>query len=147
MSLTPIFPQFSRACGEFIRPKGFPRPFAALDWCPRCGQPDWAHQAGASDRMRRIDGLDSQDMTTALAYLAEYSPAALDTILDAIGPASPALQEEADEEPYCSACGAPLGIFAADGPYYRHYREMNGDLQRYSVDHPTAIGWRQTTKP
>ena len=145
MSLTPIFPQFARACGEFVKPQGFPRPFAALDWCPRCGQPDWAHQADAPARLRRLDTLDPGDMADALTYLAEYSPGALDFILDVIGPADRMLEGGAEDEPFCKACNAPLGMFAADGPYYRHYRETkDGDAQRYSVDHPTDIAWRQS---
>jgi hypothetical protein len=136
--------QFAAACGEFVRPQGFPRPFAALDWCPHCGQPDWAHQADGPDRLLRLDGLDSGDMTCALAYLAEYSPATFDTILDALGPADRIPGDEASEEPYCATCGAPLGIFLADGPFYRHYRDDEDDCQRYSVDHPTVIGWRAT---
>jgi hypothetical protein len=75
VSLTPILPHFA-ACGEFVRPTGFPRPFAALDWCKRCGQPDWAHQADGPDRLLRLDALDHDDMTHALTYLAEYSPGA-----------------------------------------------------------------------
>jgi hypothetical protein len=86
-------------------------------------------------------------MTYALAYLAGYSPAAFDTILDALGPSDHAPDEDTDEVPYCVTCGAPLGIFMADGPYYRHYREGDDDDQRYSVDHFTIIGWRPATRP
>jgi hypothetical protein len=148
MSMRPIFPQFAAACRRFEGPRGFPRPFAALDWCPRCGQPDWAHQADAPDRLRRLDALDPGDMSDALAYLAEYSPGALDIILDVIGPADRAPDSEGDDEPFCVTCGAPLAMFAADGLHYRHYRDTeDGDAQRYSVNHPTVIGWRQPTKP
>jgi hypothetical protein len=39
-------------------------------------------------------------------------------------------------------------MLAADGPYYRHYRETaDGDAFRYSVDHRTVIGWRRPTGP
>jgi hypothetical protein len=147
VSTQPIFPQFAAACGKYEKPRGFPRPFAALDWCLTCGQPDWAHQAGGPDRLLRLDSLDRDDMTCALAFLAELSPAAFDTILDALGPADSAPDDEADEVPYCATCGALLAIFMADGPYYRHYREANDDYQRYSVDHTTVIGWRQATRP
>ena len=148
MSLQPILPEFTAACAEFIRAKGSPRPFAALDWCQRCGQPDWAHQAGAADRLCRLSTMNPDDMSYALAYLAEYSPGAFDAILDAIGPTGRLMDSEADEEPYCASCDAPLGIFLADGPYYRHYRDaQDGDRQRYSVDHPTLIDWRQTARP
>lgn len=146
MSLRPIFPQFAAACVEFVRPHGFPRPFAALDWCRRCGQPDWAHQVGSADRMARLSSLDADDMSCALEYLAEYSPAALDAILDTIGAAFPVAEEEASEEPFCTSCGAPLAIFLVDGIRYRHCRETSdGDLERYDAGHPTVIGWRQAT--
>jgi hypothetical protein len=142
--LKPILPQFAEACAEFVRMAGSPRPFAALDWCQRCGQPDWAHQAGGADRMCRIASMNPEDMSYALAYLAEYSPGAFDDILDAIGPTGRVPDSDADEEPYCASCGATLAIFMDDGPCYRHYRDTDdGDAQRYSVDHPTTIGWRQ----
>lgn len=148
MSLQPIFPQFAAACDEFTGMKGFPRPFAALDWCMRCGQPDWAHQAGGADRMCQLGSMNPEDMSYALAYLAEYSPGAFDAILEAIGPIGSVPDSEADEEPFCVACGALLGIFMADGPYYRHYSDTaDGDARRYSVDHPTIIGWRQRSAP
>ena len=149
MSLKPILPQFAASCAVFVRMTGFPRPFAALDWCVRCGQPDWAHQAGGTDRMYCLASMNPVDMSCALAYLAEYSPGAFDAVLDAIGPIDCLPDSEADdEEPYCVSCGAPLGIFLLDGPYYRHYRDtQDGDRQRYTVDHPTVIGWRQTTRP
>ena len=148
MSLKPILPQFAAACAEFVRMKGSPRPFAALDWCQRCGQPDWAHQSGGPDRMCRLASMNPEDMSYALAYLAEYSPSGFDAVLDAIGPTGRLPDSDADEEPYCASCAAPLGIFLADGPYYRHYRDtQDGDRERYSVDHPTVIGWRQTTGP
>jgi hypothetical protein len=90
--------------------------------------------------------LDPEDMTFALTFLAEYSPATFDTILDALGPADRTPDD--DEEPFCATCGAALGIFMADGPYYRHYRDAkDGDHLRYSVDHPTIIAWRQATRP
>jgi hypothetical protein len=148
VSLNPIFPQFAAACRHFERPRGFPRPFAALDWCPRCGEPDWAHQADGPGLIRQLDDLDPDDMADALAYLAEYSPGALDVILDVIGPVGRVPDGEAYEEPFCVTCKAPLAMFAADGPYYRHYREAeDGDAHRYSVDHPTVIGWRRPTGP
>ena len=145
MSVRPIFPQFAAACGEYICPRGFPRPFAALDWCRRCGQPDWAHQAGSAERMARLGTLDAQDMSCALAFLAEYSPAAFDIILETIG-VTPVAERETAEEPFCTSCGASLAIFHADGMRYRHYRDASGgDLERYEADHPTVIGWRHPT--
>ena len=155
MTLKPIFPQFGRACGQFVKPTGFPRPFGALDWCPRCGQPDWAHQAGSDNRYARLSQLDPQRMSDMLEYLCEYAPGAFDVIEDTVRAArgrqpkeAGALQAEALEEPYCLTCGVSLAIFPADGLYYRHYRERtDGDCIRFSVEHPTVIGWRQRTGP
>ena len=55
-------------------------------------------------------------MSYALAYLAEFSPAAFDTILDALDPADHA-QDDLSEAPYCVTCGSPIGIYMAVGPY------------------------------
>jgi hypothetical protein len=148
VTLKPIFPQFSRACGQFVKPIGFPRPFGSLDWCPRCGQPDWAHQDGAGNRYARLMRLDPQRMSDMLQYLCEYAPAAFDVIDEAVEAAEDRHSQEAEtlEEPFCAACGAPLAVFPADGPYYRHYRETaDGDCHRFSVEHPTVLGWRQST--
>ena len=154
MSLKPIFPQFAAACAEFIRPEGFPRPFAALDWCPRCSQPDWAHQSGTGDRIVRLHALSARAMSDMLEYLCEYSPGAFDTILYAVRaddddlPYDDHSSQESGlvEEPYCVTCGTSIAIFAADGTGYRHYRESDdGDCERFTVDHPTVIGYRQPT--
>ena len=87
-------------------------------------------------------------MADALAYLAEYSPGAVDIALDAIGPVGYGEEAEGEEVPFCINCNGSLAIVAADGPCYRHYRDTeDGDAQRYSADHPTVIGWRQPTRP
>jgi hypothetical protein len=140
VSLRPIFPQFAAACRQFVKPAGYPRPFASFDWCPRCGQPDWAHQAGHEDRVARARDLDPARMEDMLAYLCEYSPGVFDVIHDAVRASVP----EAPAEPYCVTCGSPVAIFAADGLSYRHYRETaGGDCLRFSAGHPTVLGWRQ----
>ncbi|HUN33564.1 MAG TPA: hypothetical protein VMU95_16260 [Trebonia sp.] len=162
MTPKPMPAQFSRACGQFVRPTGFPRPFGSLDWCPRCGQPDWAHQADRDHRRIRLSQLDPRRMSDMLRYLCEYAPAAFDVIDDAVRAAedrrahgqqteagqteaqeAEAQQAESPEEPFCLSCGAALAVFPADGLYYRHYRETSdGDCLRFSVEHPTVLGWR-----
>lgn len=138
MSLTPIFPQFAHACGHFVKPAGYPRPFAALDWCPRCGQPDWAHQDGHAERVARSRDMDPDLMADLLEYLCEYSPGAFDVICDAVR----ARADEPLAEPYCVTCGCPVAMFPADGLRYRHYRELpDGDCLRYDADHETVLGW------
>lgn len=148
MTLKPIFPQFSRACGQFVKPTGFPRPFGALDWCPRCGQPDWAHQAGTGSRYARLSRMDPQRMSDMLEFLCEYAPGAFDVIDDAVQAAEHERSQAAGplEEPYCVTCAAPLAVFPADGLDYRHYRETDdGDCLRFSAEHATVLGWRQPT--
>jgi hypothetical protein len=94
----------------------------------------------------RLDSLDPEDMSCALRFLIEYSPATFDTLLDVIGSKRPGGDDEANEEPFCASCGAPVGMFAADGLGYRHYREVpNGEAERYDAGHPVVIGWRGLT--
>lgn len=88
-SVQPIFPQSAAvcgeaACGEFVRPTQFPRSFAAFDWCPRCGQPDWAHRAGSGDRIARFRSLDRERMSAMLQSLCQYSPGLFDLLLDQV---------------------------------------------------------------
>jgi hypothetical protein len=83
-SAQPIFPQSATACGEFVRPAQFPRSFAAFDWCPRCGQPDWAHQAGSGDRIARFRSLGPERMSAMLRSLCQYSPGLFDLLLDQV---------------------------------------------------------------
>jgi hypothetical protein len=84
VSVQPVFPQSAAACGEFVRAPLFPRPFAAFDWCPRCGLPDWAHRAGSGDRIARFRSLDPERMSAMLRYLCQYSPALFDLLLDEV---------------------------------------------------------------
>jgi hypothetical protein len=88
-SVQPVLPQSAAvrgeaACGEFVRPTQFPRSFAAFDWCPRCGQPDWAHQAGSGDRIARFRSLDPERMSAMLQSLCQYSPGLFDLLLDQV---------------------------------------------------------------
>jgi hypothetical protein len=87
-------------------------------------------------------------MSDMLEYLCEYAPGAFDVIDHTVQAAEDRRDQEAEalEEPFCAACGAPLAIFPADGLYYRHYQETpDGECRRFSVEHPTVIGWRQRT--
>lgn len=145
MSVQPIFPQFAKACGSFVRPAGYPRPFASLDWCPRCGQPDWAHRDGADARLARLRALAPAQMSDMLEYLCTYSPATFDIINDFMLAASGhlGLAGEDGEEPFCAECGSPVAIFLYDGPNYRHYRETpDGECHRWDPAHQTVIAWR-----
>ena len=117
--------------------------------CTRCGQPEYAHQAGGRERQARIRGLDSDQMAMALVFLAGYSPAAPDAVLDATGPCD---EPAADygPEPYCTVCGAPAGIFAACGGDWRHFRwdyTPGSKPVVYDAGHAPVIGWRPARSP
>jgi len=67
----------------------------------------------------------------------------LDAALDAVEP--PARDDGMDMEPFCVACDAPVGVFLAHGPEYRHYRGVFTATSRprpYKADHKPVIGWR-----
>jgi hypothetical protein len=145
MSLTPIFPQFAKACVEFVKPRGFPRPFAALDWCRRCGQPDWAHQAGHADRVTWVRDLAPDRMADVLQYLCEYAPGALDVACDAVREARDrwAVEGEGLAESFCMKCDASLAMRVAGGSGWWHYRDTpDGDRCWLAADHPPVPGWR-----
>ena len=145
MSLTPIFPQFARACDAFVKPRGFPRPFGALDWCPRCGQPDWAHQAGHADRVAWVHDLDADRMTDVLEYLCEYAPAAIDIACEAVREAGDCWAVEGDglAESFCIKCGVSLTVRAVGGSGWWHYDDTpDGDRRWLNADHLPVPGWR-----
>jgi hypothetical protein len=145
MSLTPIFPQFAGACDAFVKPRGFPRPFAALDWCPRCGQPDWAHQAGHADRVAWVRDLDPDRMADVLEYLCEYAPAAVDVACGAVRGAGDCREVggEGLAESFCVRCGASLTMRVAGGSGWWHcYDTPGGDRRWLTADHPPVLGWR-----
>jgi hypothetical protein len=148
MSLRPIFPQFAGACDEFVKPRGFPRPFAALDWCQRCGQPDWAHQAGHADRVTRVRDLDPDLMVDVLEYLCEYAPGALDVACDAVRAAGDCRADggEVLAESFCMECGTSLTVRAAEGAGLWHYYDTPaGDRRWLNADHRPVLGWRKAT--
>jgi len=148
MSLTPIFPQFAKACVEFVKPRGFPRPFAALDWCPRCGQPDWAHQAGHADRIARVRDLDPDQAADVLEYLCEYAPAAVEVACDVVrvGGDGGAVGDEGLAESFCRQCGASLTMRVVGGSGWWHFRDTpDGDRRWLDADHLPVFGWRAAT--
>ena len=118
-------------------------PYDALS-LPASGPED--RRAQAIERMTRIKSLAPEQLPLALAFLAGYHPLALDAALDAVEP--PARDDDTEMEPYCQICDAPLGVFLAHGPEYRHYRGVVTAVSKprpYKADHKTVIGWRLTT--
>jgi ribosomal protein S27AE len=95
-------------------------------------------------RLARLAELDPEQPRLALAFLSGFRPRVFDAILDAVEP--PATQDDTtDQEPFCARCGAPVGIFLAHGPDYRHYRgaiTATSKPKPYKADHAPVIAWR-----
>ena len=101
--------------------------------------------AQAAGRMTRINSLDPEQLPLALAFLVGYHPLVLDAALDAVEP--PARDSDTEMEAYCQICDAPLGVFLAHGPEYRHYRGVVTAVSKprpYKAGHKAVIGWRPT---
>jgi ribosomal protein S27AE len=98
-------------------------------------------------RVARLAVLDSEQPRQALAFLSGFRPGVFDAILDAVEPpARPGTQDTTDREPFCARCGAPVGIFLAHGPDYRHYRgaiTATSKPKPYKTDHAPVVAWRR----
>jgi hypothetical protein len=106
----------------------------------------------AHQRLIRLATLDSARMTDALTWLSGYSPSTFDATLNATEPCTdddtPDLAE--DPEPFCTVCGANLGIFLRFGLDWRHYRSDGttaGPIELFDPGHAPVIAWRPTPAP
>jgi hypothetical protein len=101
---------------------------------------------GDPDRLARIVGLGAERMIESLAFLSGYAPGILDVILTATEQCLDDLYlPDADAlEPYCTECGAKVGVFTALGSDWRHYAGDAEDRTAKPFDggHPPVIGWR-----
>jgi hypothetical protein len=116
----------------------------------RLPAPALRDKAWSPRRLARLAALDPEQMPQALAFLSAYRPRVFDTVLDTIEPpVQPGAQAEAaGMEPFCLRCGAPLGVFLAHGPDYKHYRGVltaTSKPRPYKADHKPVIGWRPAT--
>ena len=106
--------------------------------------------ADASIRLEQLDALDPDQLTAGMAWLAGFNPAVFDATLDAALTVDDDrhTQDEQDAEPYCTSCGATIGIFLRYGTDWRHFR---GDgtaakAEVYETDHAPVVGWRHTAQ-
>jgi hypothetical protein len=90
-------------------------------------------------------------MRDSLVFLASYAPGVLDVILTATEPGLDEERPSADDalEPYCTRCGAAVGVFVGRGDEWLHYtgRPETADIQPYTADHEAVIGWRIAVSP
>jgi hypothetical protein len=101
-----------------------------------------------SGRLSRLATLEPDRLAESLAFLAGYAPGVLDAILDATEPCPDDELPYGDDalEPYCTGCGARIGIFAARGGDWLHYagEQEDRDVRPYDPGHAPIIGWRPT---
>lgn len=109
---------------------------------------------GLEERIELLGVMDEGEMRASLAWLAAQHPQAFDhalvrdealagRLLDRLDEAG---ADEDDPEPYCSACGAPIGIFLGHGPDWHHYRgdgTVESPNELYDAGHEPAVAWRE----
>jgi hypothetical protein len=111
--------------------------------------------ADTAERLELLGVMDADDMRSSLAWLASYAPQVFDFALVRDRKMTERLVELLDEasqeadvlEPYCSACGAPLGIFRGHGDGWHHFRG-NGTaaspVELFDAGHEPAHAWRES---
>lgn len=108
------------------------------------------------ERLELLAAMDPDDMRQSLAWLLSYSPKMFDYALVRDRKLVERLQERIDHEydddpePYCSACGADIGIFHGRGPDWHHYRTVSDSrsvsgtgIELYDAGHAPAPSWRE----
>ena len=102
-------------------------------------------------RLDLLGVMDEGDLRAALAWLIAYAPQWFDFALVRDEARVDRLQERLDEyadepQPYCTECGATIGIFIGHGPDWHHYRG-NGTVETpselYDAGHAPAVAWRE----
>jgi hypothetical protein len=104
--------------------------------------------AKADERLTRLRALDADRMTEALTWLAGYSPTIFDATLAATEPCTDDDTPDPVEnlEPFCSLCGADVGIFVRFGLDWRHYRgdgTTAGMNELFDPGHAPVVAWRR----
>lgn len=100
-----------------------------------------AHDAEGRQRLERLGGFSPEQLTEGLIWLSGYAPQAFDAMLDAV---EPIVGDGSDEPaPFCSQCGADIGIFLKFGLSWRHYRGATlGEVELSDPGHAPVIAWR-----
>jgi hypothetical protein len=101
------------------------------------------------ERLELLAAMDPDDMRTSLAFIVSHYPQVFDFALVRDRQLVERLQERRDEadveedlEPYCSRCGADIGIFYGHGDGWRHWRRAEGGrTEIYDAGHEPALSW------
>jgi hypothetical protein len=103
-------------------------------------------------RLELLGAMDEGDLRASMAWLASFAPQTYDYALVRDAALVDRLNERLDEEakhepqPYCSACGATVGIFHGHGPDWRHYRgegTVASPVELFDAGHEAEVAWRE----
>ena len=105
----------------------------------------------APERLELLGAMDPDDMRTSLAFIVSLYPQVFDFALvrdrKMVERLNDRLDEDqgGDEEPFCSACGAAVGIFHAHGDAWLHYTgegTVASPVELFDAGHKPVIAWR-----
>jgi hypothetical protein len=107
----------------------------------------------ADARLELLAAMDPDDLRASLAWLASYAPQTFDFALVRDRQMVARLQDRLDEgeaaededEPYCSECGAAIGIFISYGNAWLHYTGEGtaaSPVDLFDAGHEPVVGWR-----
>jgi hypothetical protein len=102
---------------------------------------------GLAGRLELLGSMDDADVRIVLAFVATYAAAAFDAAVESLlGPGDDEDQGDEDIEPYCSACGAAIGVFIGHGSAYLHYTGQGtaaSPVELFDAGHEPVIAWRE----
>lgn len=110
------------------------------------------------ERLELLGVMDPDDMSTSLAWLAGAFPQVFDAAIVRDRELAKRLtarladdEGQADEdEPYCSTCGAGVGIFIGHGDAWLHYTGQGtvaDPVELYDAGHAPDVAWRPAGAP
>lgn len=106
----------------------------------------------SAERLELLGVMDPDDLRTSLAWLVSFAPQLFDFALVRDRAMVERLQtrldedQDGDEEPYCSTCGASVGIFHGRGDAWLHYTgegTVASPVELYDAGHEPLIAWRE----
>jgi len=103
-------------------------------------------------RLELLGVMDPDEMRASLAWLLSAHPQVFDHCLVRDRQLVERLQDRLDHqydddpEPYCSTCGASVGIFVGHGDAWLHYTgegTVESPVDLYDAGHAPAVAWRE----
>jgi hypothetical protein len=103
-------------------------------------------------RLELLGVMDPDDMRASLAWLLSFAPQMFDFALVRDRKLVERLEDRLDHqydddpEPYCSACGASIGIFIGHGDAWLHYTgegTVESPVDLYDAGHAPVVAWRE----